>query len=444
MAANTLTTLTGKLTTAVARVALWVLALLNRRRARAAGRPDSGPVRILLLHANGMGGTIRTVLNLAGHLAARREVEIVSALRTAERPFFDIPPGVRVTYLDDRTAPGGPVARLLSRIPALLVPEGEKARKSFTLRTELRLIAYLRAMDSGVVIATRPAFTLLTALFAPPEVITVGQEHVTLDSHPPALRRLIRRRYGRFDAFVTLTEADRERYARLLRGDPPGRLLSIPNAVPELDGGVSPLSEKTVVAMGRLAHAKGFDRLVNAWRTVAERHPDWTLRIYGGGPRERHERLQERIDRAGLAGKVVLMGRTATPGAELAQASIHVVSSRYEGFGMAILEAMSKGLPVVSFDCPFGPREIITDGRDGLLVRSKKAADLAEGVCRLIEDEDLRRRLGRAALRTAGRYDLATVGARWEALLGDLAAARSGIPLRRPAPAGAGAPRAAA
>ncbi|WP_250562434.1 glycosyltransferase family 4 protein [Sphaerisporangium fuscum] len=425
MFARPLGKLLAKVRTAPARAAFRLLALVNAARARRAPAPDTRTVRILLLHAYGMGGTIRTVFNLAGYLARERDVEIISAVRTAEQPFFEVPPGVRVRFLDDRTRPAGWLGRLLSRFPSRFVPDDENARHSFTLWTELRLIACLRSMRGGVVIATRPAFTLITSLFAPPEVITIGQEHVTLKVHSPAMRALFKRRYGRFDAFLTLTEADREQYAKLLRNDPPARLLRMPNAIHELDGGVSMLEEKTAVSIGRLVYAKGFDRLVNAWKVVAEAHPDWVLRIYGDGTQERRERLQARIDDAGLSGKIFLMGSTANVGVQLAKSSIYVVSSRYEGFGMTILEAMSKGLPVVSFDCPNGPREIITDGHDGLLITSKKAADLGAGICRLIEDEELRHKLGENALRTVTRYDLDAVGAQWDELLADLETRRS-------------------
>ncbi|MFC4061743.1 glycosyltransferase family 4 protein [Planomonospora corallina] len=407
-----------------ARSALRLLGAVNGRRERRGAVPDTGTVRIILQHAYGMGGTIRTVLNLAGHLARERDVEIVSVVRTAKEPFFPIPPGVRVSFLDDRTAPRGPLARWLSRFPSVLVPEQERVHHALTLWTDLCLVRRLRSLRSGVVISTRPAFNLITALFAPPEVITIGQEHVTYGVHAPEIVRLARRRYGRLDAFVTLTRADLEEYAGLLRNGPPRRLVRIPNAVPELTGDVSRLEEKVVAAAGRLVHAKGFDRLVAAWKHVAARHPDWVLRIYGAGTRQAEEKLRARIEAAGLSGRVLLMGRAEEIGAEFSKASVYVVSSRYEGFGMTILEAMSKGLPVVSFDCPHGPGEIITSEQDGLLVRSKKPEALAEAVCRLIEDRELRHRLGRNALRTAAGYDLGSVGARWDALLEDLAAAR--------------------
>ncbi|MEU9886558.1 glycosyltransferase family 4 protein [Sphaerisporangium sp. NPDC051011] len=405
----------------VARAALALLGLVNRRRLRQAPPRGTGPVRILLLHAYGMGGTIRTVLNLAAYLSREREVEIVSLVRTNEEPFFAMPPGVKVTFLDDRTTPRGRFADFLARRPSRLVSKEEKAYHTMSLLTDLRLVRYLRSLRGGVVIGTRPGFNLVMGLFAPPEVVLVGQEHVTFESHGPELQAQIKRRYGRLDAFATLTEADRKEYAKALRKNPPGRLVRIPNAIPDLAGDVSPLTEKVVIGIGRIVWVKGFDRLVNAWKTVAVEHPDWVLRIYGGGTPEREAKLQSRIDEAGLSDKVFLMGSTPEIGVELAKSSIYAVASRYEGFGMTILEAMSKGVPVVSFNCPHGPKEIITDGHDGLLIRSKKAVELAAGIGRLIEDEDLRRTMGANALRTAANYQMDVIGAQWTDLLADLA-----------------------
>ncbi|MFB9681978.1 glycosyltransferase family 4 protein [Streptosporangium vulgare] len=401
------------------RAALRLLRAINARRARRAPAPDTATVRILLQHAYGMGGTIRTVLNLAGHLARERDVEIVSVVRTAKEPFFPIPPGVRVSFLDDRTGRRGPLARLLSRLPSVLVPRQENIHRAVSLRTDLLMVRFLRSMRSGVLISTRPGFNLITALFAPPGVITVGQEHVALDMHAPEVVRLIKRRYGRLDAFVTLTQTDLEHYRRALKA-PPGRLLRIPNAVTALAGDISELDEKVVIAIGRMVHAKGFDLLVKAWKPVSEAHPDWVLRLYGRGRPEAERRLRARIEDAGLSDTMLLMGSSPEIGVELARSSVYVVSSRYEGFGMTILEAMSKGVPVVSFDCPHGPGEVIVHGHNGLLVPGRKPAALAEALNRLIEDRELRRELGANAVLTASGYGLDTIGARWDALLAEL------------------------
>lgn len=399
------------------RIAVKALEARDRQRARNAPPRDGREVRILLLHANGMGGTIRTVFNLAGHLAREHDVEIVSVVKEAEQPFFTVPPGVRVRFLDDRTLGW---KGLLSRFPSKLIPKEESAHHRFTLRSDLKLIRYIRSRRRGVLITTRPGLNLLAARFAAPDILTIGQEHANLASHDPALRKQIVRRYGRLDALVTLTAKDLVTYEKALKTRP-GILTRIPNAVTRLNGEVSQLDTPMVVAVGRYVRVKGYDLLIRAWAHVAARHPGWTLRIFGGGPRE--EKLREMIEQRGLTGKVQLMGPVADVGTELSKASIYVLSSRHEGMPMVILEAMSKGLPVVSYDCPTGPAELITHGHDGLLVKPEKIHAMADAICLLIEDEEQRRKLGSHAQDTAAEYDLEVVGAKWQELLADLVAA---------------------
>jgi glycosyltransferase involved in cell wall biosynthesis len=402
--------LLGPVAVALHRAAIPVAARLTRRR-RASGGPET---HILLEHAWGMGGTIRTTLNLAGYLAARGPVEIVSSRRARQRPFLAFPPGVEITALDDRTQPRGLVARALSRLPSVLIHPYDYAYPKASLWTDLALVRTLRALPAGVVIGTRPAFNLVAARLAPPGVAAVGVENMNFHSHRPPLARDIRRHYGKLDALVVLTGDDERDYSQLLGG----RVERIPNALPVLGGGVAPLDEKVVVAAGRLTGQKGFDLLIRAFAEVVREQPEWKLRIYGGGPKRAE--LDGLVAELDLGGSVSLMGTTDQIGEELARGSLFALSSRFEGFGMVIVEAMSKGLPVVSFDCPRGPSEIVSHGVDGLLVPNGDVNAFARALLELIGDADRRRSFGAAALEKSRSYEMGAIGARWDELLGRL------------------------
>jgi glycosyltransferase involved in cell wall biosynthesis len=310
---------------------------------------------------------------------------------------------------------------MLSKMPSKLIPKEESAYHRFNLWTDLKLARFIRSLDTGVLMATRPGLNLAMAQLAPPGVITIGQEHVALRTQPEPVQELIKWRYRRLDALVTLTKADLRDYRETLPKKP-RKLARIPNAVPPMSGDVSKLDTKVAVAVGRMTRIKGFHRLITAWETVAAAHPDWKLRIFGAGPQEGN--LRQQIAEAGLEGKVELPGPTTDVGAELEKASIYVLSSRHEGFPMTILEAMAKGLAIVSFNSPHGPKEMITHEVDGLLVKPRTNANLAESIIRVIEDEPLRRGLAARALETARTYDVDVIGQQWDALLADLLARR--------------------
>ncbi len=256
-------------------------------------------------------------------------------------------------------------------------------------------------------------------------VPVIVSEHI--DPHHYRIKQawgLLRQRvYPWADRVVVLTERVLEFFPPALRP----KLVVIPNPVvlssPGEGEGFKLAPGKWIVAMGRLAEQKGFDMLLQAFATLHERHAEWCLAILGEGPLRGE--LETLRDRLGLTNRVFLPGRVDAPEATLAQASLFVLSSRFEGFPMALCEAMALGLPVVAFDCPTGPREIIRDGVDGVLVPPENPVLLAAAMERLMDDPDTRQRLAARAPEVAERFALEKVMAMWETLLTEVSTGSS-------------------
>jgi glycosyltransferase involved in cell wall biosynthesis len=310
---------------------------------------------------------------------------------------------------------------LLARRSRLISPQDYRY-ENFNLLTDAGLLRFLASVRDGVLIGTRPGLNLAIAHLAPESVVRVGQDHVNLASYSSGLRQQMTEAYHRLDLLTALTERDAAAYRELLGDRPP--VEHFPNPAPDLGGPRAALGEKVVIAAGRLAWQKGFDRLLGAWARIAPRHPGWELRIFGDGPER--DALERQIAELGIEGSARLMGFTARLHDELARASVYVMTSRQEGFPMVLLEAMGAGLPVVSVDCQTGPRDLVTDGVDGRIVPEDDEAALVEAVDALIADAGARRAYGAAALQAAAHYDPSAIAARWEARLEELSATKRG------------------
>ena len=412
----------------------------HRLRSRALGRRDrSGQGRrvyLLLDHVYGHGGVPRTSLGLAKSLADRGyQVEIITVLRRRGRSFFPIDRRVTVSVVEDHRTPQGNltakdnpdrslVARLLDRRPSSLVSGGQGDSANMSLLTDLKLRRKLRSLEPGIVIATRPPLAVAVARWAPAHVIKTTQEHISFRGRSPRARTALRESAHDLDALLTLTERDKQAWLRALGDDSTTLVEAIPNASPFAPGDPSPLDSKIVMAAGRLSMQKGFDRLIPAFAPLAREHPDWQLHIYGVGPTGQD--LQQMISAEHLDDHVVLKGMTNQIEEVFANAAIYAMSSRFEGLPMVLLEAMSKGVPLVSFDCPQGPRQLIEHDQNGLLVPNHDIPALTAALRELIEDDDKRARLGAGAYKTSQEYEAAAVLDRWEALFDELVRRRRG------------------
>ncbi|ADD40116.1 glycosyl transferase group 1 [Stackebrandtia nassauensis DSM 44728] len=380
----------------------------------------------MLLNAYAMGGTVRTVFNQANALAARgHEVGVVSVMRHRRTTQFRLDPAVTLTPLVDKKLgvlrPGrSPLERIgwlraSPTRPGMEVPQQEARKRVFTRVVEKAVIRALKGCTADVLVTTRPALNLLAARYAPDGVVRVGQVHQRIKPGHTGLLDAIAADYPRLDAVVTLTRGDRAEYARML--DHRVRVARIPSPVATLHAEAADPASKVVVAAGRLVRAKGFDLLIPAFAHVVAKDPEWRLRIFGGGPMQ--AKLAALIEANGLEDNVVLMGRTGDLGGELAKASFCALGSRSEGLPMVVLEAFTHGLPVVSCAYP-GAEELVSDGRDGILVPPEDVEELGTAMAWLATDVEARATMGERALRKARDYGPDAVAAQWEQLFTEL------------------------
>ena len=212
----------------------------------------------------------------------------------------------------------------------------------------------------------------------------------------------------KLDRFVVLTDKDRELWTEL------DNVVTIPNPSPFMPSAVSPLTEKRVIAVARYSHEKGIDLLLEAWAQVEKRTKDWRLEVFGDGDTTAFNAL---IDKLGIdRRRCQLNGRTADIEQEYLKSSIAVCSSRFEGFGMVIIEAMACGLAVVSFDCPWGPQSIIKNGEDGFLVENGNIEKMADALVRLIEDDNKRNTFAKNAIQNVKRFQMDRIAEQWREL----------------------------
>jgi GalNAc-alpha-(1->4)-GalNAc-alpha-(1->3)-diNAcBac-PP-undecaprenol alpha-1,4-N-acetyl-D-galactosaminyltransferase len=374
------------------------------------------------------GGAERVVSNMANYWVRKGwPVTVLTICHGPEAPCYRLDP--RVVHHDMRCRnprQSKPTAGALRALKEIFDDCSPVERR--TLIPELGFISALR----DAIIDTRPQFVisfinltnvrvlLATRGLCLPVIVSERDDPYN-DPIPEGAARLRRRLYPMATYLVAETAEGADYFAAEV-GDR-RRAISNPVLQPELpdpgdgagNGATAQKVGRLLVGMGRLDHQKGFELLLSAFSKVAGKHPSWSLQIWGEGPqREALERLSRDLN---LSERVWLPGFTRSPFESLRRADLFVMSSRFEGFSNALCEAMACGLPVVSFNCSRGIREIIRDGVDGLLVRAADPSALAVALDRLMDDEEERRRLAGKALEITERFGVDKTMARWEQLM---------------------------
>lgn len=365
----------------------------------------------LIIGSLKLGGAER-VMSLMANYWATHGWSVTLITLTKDRPFFDLEPAVRhvpLGVIGESATPIAAVWNNIQRVWALrraIQASNPEAVISFLDVTNILTILATRGMHVPVIVSERTV--------PDPTIYSPGKAWVMLRRwvYPWADRVVLQStHYKRF--FSPAVQ-------RICRVIPNPVVLPEQHRVDlntEHGISLSPTSEKMIIGLGRLHASKGFDVLIQAFARIAPRHPDWRLTIWGEGvERDKLETLRQQLH---LEDRVLLPGATRQPHLVLQQADIFVLSSRREGFPNALCEAMANGLPVISFDCPFGPREVIRDSVDGLLVPNGDVDTLVQAMDNLMSDESMRQRLATRAPDVLERFGIEKVMGMWEELLLD-------------------------
>lgn len=213
------------------------------------------------------------------------------------------------------------------------------------------------------------------------------------------------------DIIVTLTYGDANSWNTK-------NVVVIPNIVDLKNTDFSQHTEKTALFAGRITYQKGLDRMLEAWKIVVNNRKDWRLKFVGEG--EQKEYLQQQCQKLGITGNVIFAPATKDIEKEYINSSLFLLTSRFEGFGLVLVEAMQCGVPCVSFDCPYGPSDIIDNGINGCLIENGNVEEFAKATLKLIEDDELRKKMGEAAIEKAKQYLPENIMSKWIELYNNL------------------------
>jgi glycosyltransferase involved in cell wall biosynthesis len=363
----------------------------------------AGPRITFVIASLTSGGAERVMTTMANYwTASGRPVTLLTMTGTDQPPFYPLSPAVDLRPLGLASPSGSPAHALLNNVRRLR----ELRRAVAATRPDL-VISFLDNTNVVTLLATR-------GLGVP--VVVAEHTDPGLKRMHPVWRTLRRMTYPRASQVVVLTGSSKRFFPALIQA----KTRIVPNPI-QVDPGQPPAERgrrRMLVSMGRFGPEKGFDLLIDAFARIAADLPEWDLVIWGEGTLR--PELEAQRARLGLAGRVQLPGRTSTPHNELRAADLYALSSRREGFPMALAEALACGLPAVAFDLPSGPRDIMRDGIDGVLVPNGDVPALADALASLMRDGERRAAMAAAAPEVLDRFGVERVMAIWDDLVRDV------------------------
>jgi len=333
-------------------------------------------IALLVGDVTKIGGTERAVTNLANLLVRHYKVHIISVYKNENNNvYFELNSQVFLKNLD------------------FPIPKNSLNKYAGYLSLIVKLRKINRLKHFNIIISTGHAFSLIlpfVVLFSKSK--SVAAEHISRSSLPIISKLMQLMLYRLLDAVVVLSPSAKRNYNFC------NRVYVIPNSLPFFTKDKAALINKTILTVGRISHEKGYDRLIEVLSMIKLKMNGWEMKIFGNGVLE--SQLKDLINENNLSEFISINNPVVNIQSEYIKASIYLMTSRFEAFPMVLLEAMSCGLPVIAYDCPDGPREIIQDGVNGFLIENGNVSRMAEKLLLLISDDELRKKMGENAIKS--------------------------------------------
>lgn len=368
-------------------------------------------ISILSLHL-GFGGIEKSVAALANILCNEYEVEIACTYKLYEMPSFKLDDRVKIKYLTEGVKPNKSELKNAIKNKKILsiVSEGFKALNVLILRKST-MVKYIKNCDSDIIIATRDIFDEWLSVYGKENVLKIGWEHNHHHGNMKYAQNIVRSNKN-LD-YLVLVSNNLKKYYQKEMEKYHCKCIFIPNIVDNVPDKCSSLDNKRLVSVGRLSPEKGYMDLLEVFRQIHEKYPDWKLDIVGDGVEK--EKLKKFILDNNLVNYVTLHGYQNKFYIDelLHESSIYLMTSHTESFGIVLIEAMSHGIPCIAFNSAEGANELINSGGNGYLIKNRNIEAYVKKVEDLINDKEERKRIGKAGLKCVKKYTSDVVGRQW-------------------------------
>jgi glycosyltransferase involved in cell wall biosynthesis len=370
-------------------------------------------ITILALHLS-TGGVEKSIATLSNILVQKYDVEIIANYKMQEEPAFEIDNRVKIKYLMPNLKPNEKeFKQALKKLQIVnIFKEGIKAIKILYLRKHL-MIKEIRNLSCDIAISTRYLYNKMLGKYAKPNIVKIAQEHN--DGDKKYVKKIVKS-LNNIDYFMPVSSYLTDKYSKLLEKKKT-KCIYIPHSLSNYTSELSNLENTNIISVGRLTAGKGFLDLIDIFEIVLKKHPNWHLNIVGDGAQK--QELESKIYSKHLENSITLLGLKNEE--ELSklylQSSIYVMASFRESFGLVLIEAESYGLPLIAFDCASGACEIIQNEENGYLIANRDKQEMANRINVLIDDEELRRKVGQTARKFAEKYKTENVEKQWFELI---------------------------